>query len=173
MDLRGNCDAHRSSLGQNRNVKPKRAREENAGQRIRTPEMLALRRCNCNRWQKGTARWRNLRTTLAGTHCLTRRREPRYFSPGSRVRETIDLRRRFGLNQSIDAAFVGPDLLEVPGGHGLGGGNGSFVSIAPDGVNVVVFGEGLQQLRNVAGDNVYGSARADRWYRKSGRGRLR
>src|SRR5579859_5533897 len=57
-----------------------------------------------------------------------------------------------------DAAFVGPDLLQVSGGHGFGGGNGGFIAVAPDGVNVIVLGKSLEQLRNVAGDDIHGSA---------------
>src|ERR1700756_2331599 len=46
-----------------------------------------------------------------------------------------------------DSSLVGPDLLQVPDGHGLGGGDGGFISIAPDGVDVVVLGKSFQQLR--------------------------
>jgi hypothetical protein len=58
-----------------------------------------------------------------------------------------------------DAAFVGPDLFQISAGHSLGGGDGSFISVAPDGVNAIVLGKGFEQLRNVSGNNIDGSAR--------------
>src|SRR5580698_1815688 len=57
-----------------------------------------------------------------------------------------------------DAALVGPYLLQVSRGHGLRGCDGGFVSITPDGVDIVVLGKGFQQLRSVAGHDVHSAA---------------
>src|ERR1700756_1077021 len=53
------------------------------------------------------------------------------------------------------AAFVSPYLFQVSRGHRLGGGDGSLVPIAPDGIDIIMFRERLEQLRNISGHNVY------------------
>src|SRR5271167_433316 len=66
----------------------------------------------------------------------------------------------FGLGgvEPVDvAAFVGEDLFQVADGEGLSGGAGGGVGEAPEGVEVVVFGEGLEEFGGAAGDDVYGA----------------
>ena len=56
-----------------------------------------------------------------------------------------------------------PSLVKTcfrfPIGHGFGGSGAGFVAETPDRIHVVVLGESLQQLGDVAGDDVDGSAR--------------
>src|SRR5579862_338233 len=63
--------------------------------------------------------------------------------------------RNFRIEPVDDTAFVGPDLFQISDRHGFGCGNGGFVSVAPNGVNVVVLGERLEKLRSVARHNVH------------------
>ena len=56
------------------------------------------------------------------------------------------------------AAFVGPDLLEIADGEQLGGGAESGVAVAPDGVEVIVFGENFEEFGGAAGNDVQGAA---------------
>jgi hypothetical protein len=52
------------------------------------------------------------------------------------------------------AAFVGPDLFEIADRECLGGRTEGLVAITPDGVEVVVFREGLQKFGCAAGDDI-------------------
>ncbi len=56
------------------------------------------------------------------------------------------------------AAFVGPDLFEIADGEQLGGGAESGVAVAPERVEIIVFGENLQEFAGAAGDDVQGAA---------------
>src|SRR5438132_4546368 len=57
------------------------------------------------------------------------------------------------------AALVSEDLLEISNRERLRCCGAGFIRKAPDGIHVVVFGERLQKLRLVSGDDVHGSAR--------------
>ena len=45
------------------------------------------------------------------------------------------------------AAFVGPDLLQISDGHGFRRSSDGLVSVAPDGIDVIVLRQHLEQLR--------------------------
>src|SRR5690349_18206259 len=57
------------------------------------------------------------------------------------------------------SALVGPNLLQVPNRHRLRSRDSSLVSRTPDGINGVVLGQRLQELRRVASHNVHRAAR--------------
>src|SRR5229473_6445683 len=52
-------------------------------------------------------------------------------------------------------AFVGPDLFQSADRHGFRGSGAGFVSKGPDGIDIVVLSESFQELRRVAGHDVY------------------
>ena len=56
-------------------------------------------------------------------------------------------------------AFVGEHLLEISDGVRFCGSSAGFVGETPDSVNIVMFGQCLQQLRSVPGDEIDRPAR--------------
>src|SRR5439155_11061192 len=52
------------------------------------------------------------------------------------------------------SAFISENLLEVSNGKGLSSRRARFISKAPDGIDVLVLRNRLQELRYVAGDDV-------------------
>src|SRR5205807_8481524 len=52
-------------------------------------------------------------------------------------------------------AFVGPDLLQISCGHRFCGGDGGLVPVAPDCIDIIMFRERLEQLRNISSHNVH------------------
>jgi len=64
---------------------------------------------------------------------------------------------RGGVEPIDVAAFVGEDLFEIANGKSFCGGASRGVGEAPEGVEVVVFGERLQEFTRSAGDYVDGA----------------
>src|SRR5208282_4289376 len=55
--------------------------------------------------------------------------------------------------------LIGPDLFQVSGGKSFGGRTQCLVSIAPDGVQVVVFRHDLQQFPHAPGNQIHRATR--------------
>src|ERR1700730_5529582 len=61
---------------------------------------------------------------------------------------------QLGVEPVDSSSFVRPNLLQIANRHGLGRGGAGFIAKAPDGIDIVVFGERLQKLRRVPGHNI-------------------
>ena len=62
-----------------------------------------------------------------------------------------------GIKPIHGASFVGEDLFEISSRKSFCGGASGGVGEDPEGVEVVVFRESLQEFAGAAGDNVYGA----------------
>jgi len=58
-----------------------------------------------------------------------------------------------------DAAFVGEHLFQIPYGERFRCRSAGFVRKTPDCIHIVVFREGLEQLRGVSRDDIDGATR--------------
>src|SRR2546430_17567015 len=60
----------------------------------------------------------------------------------------------FGGEPIESTAFVGPNLFQVADGQRFRLRAGGFITEAPDGVNVIVFSQRLEQIGRSAGNNI-------------------
>src|ERR1700675_4210950 len=77
-------------------------------------------------------------------------RDPDILHLGGVLQEPAAFR-VLGVEPIDGAPPIRPDLLEVSGGHRLRRPDGSFVSVAPEAVDVIVFGKRFEKLRSIAG----------------------
>src|ERR1700752_3903932 len=80
-------------------------------------------------------------------------RYPDIFYLGGMLQEPATFR-LFGIEPIDRTALIGSELLQIYGGHSLRSSNHGFVSVAPQAVYVIVFGDGFQKLRGVTAHDI-------------------